>query len=164
MDAKTFGALSIGHEEMARLQKIGIYAVGGLLLFVIGRRVISQIKESWQQNKEENALKKLTEPSKSKMTISSAEATNYAKQLHTAMASMGTDTDTIDNVISKLSNGDDWKAVINAFGMKEYGTWGSPMWGNGEMIGLVDWFKKELSGSRLTKIMNTINSYGIKIA
>lgn len=62
-----------------------------------------------------------------------------------------------------LHNGKDWLAVIKAFGVKPYGTTGTPWFGDGTQLDLMGWFRKELSGSLLKDIETRVEKYGINI-
>jgi hypothetical protein len=88
-------------------------------------------------------------------TISDQAAINFAQQLLDAMnvkrPIYGTDTDTIDLIFDRLSNGDDYMKVYQAFGKKDYNGYNSPpegFWSNLDSYEKKDlnyWLKSELS-------------------
>ena len=111
-------------------------------------------------SEEERALMKSTE-----RTIDDQSAQSIARALYEAMDGMGTDEDLIYDVLierNRLTSGD-IVAVNKAFGVQKYGTYGSPWWGDGEDLNLVEWFSRELSNtSSLYKLLQTkFNQAGI---
>ena len=79
-------------------------------------------------------------------TISSEQAKAFAERLFLSMSDYGTDEDSINVVRLQLSNAGNLRAVYNAFGMRGYGSYGTPMFGSGTPTDLKGWLKNELSG------------------
>lgn len=139
----------------------------GAGLFV-GYEVVSSIKESRRKKRiaervnseEERALMKSKE-----RTIDDVTADSIARSLYNAMDGLGTDEDEIYSLLierNRLTSGD-IVAINKAFGVQPYGTWGSPAWGTGDELNLVEWFQRELSNSSsVYKILQTkFNQAGI---
>ena len=137
---------------------------GGFLAY----KIYSNAQERARQKKiaqrinseEERALMKSTE-----RTIDDQSAQSIARALYEAMDGMGTDETAIYDVLierNRLTSAD-IVAVNKAFGVQSYGTYGSPWWGDGEDLNLVEWFSRELSNtSSLYKILQTkFNQAGI---
>lgn len=137
---------------------------GGFLAY----KLYSNAQERARQRKitqrinseEERALMKSKE-----RTIDDQSAESIARALYEAMDGMGTDEDAIYDVLidrNRLTSGD-IVAVNKAFGIQKYGTYGSPWWGDGEDLNLVQWFTRELSNSSsLYKVLQTkFNQAGI---
>lgn len=84
-------------------------------------------------------------------TITNEQAKAYAQRLFLAMEDYGTDEDSIDEVYYLLvDNPYNIRMVYNAFGLKDYGVFGSPSWiSSGTPTDLKGWFKNELAGKRL---------------
>lgn len=111
-------------------------------------------------SEEERALMKSTE-----RTIDDQSAQSIARALYEAMDGPGTDENAIYDILierNRLTSAD-IVAVNKAFGVQPYGTFGSPWWGDGEDLNLVEWFSRELSNtSSLYKILQTkFNQAGI---
>ena len=103
------------------------------------KRLIEQVN-----SEEERALMKSKE-----RTIDDTTASSIARALFEAMDGAGTDEDLIEEVLitrNRLTSGD-IVAVNKAFGIQQYGSLGTPWWGNGEDLNLVGWFMRELSNS-----------------
>lgn len=92
-----------------------------------------------------------------KATIDTTQAGQFAQQLldacNEAYPFYGTDEETIQKIFERLQNGEDFKLVYKAFGMKNYNGYNSPPVGffrhidNYEPRDLVYWLKSELSPS-----------------
>lgn len=111
-------------------------------------------------SEEERALMKSQE-----RTIDDQSAQSIARALYEAMDGIGTDENAIYDILierNRLTSGD-IVAVNKAFGVQQYGTYGSPWWGDGDDLNLVEWFSRELSNSSsLYKILQTkFNQAGI---
>ena len=111
-------------------------------------------------SEEERALMKSQE-----RTIDDQSAQSIARALYEAMDGIGTDENAIYDILierNRLTSGD-IVAVNKAFGVQKYGTTGSPWWGDGDDLNLVQWFSRELSNSSsLYKILQTkFNQAGI---
>ena len=91
-------------------------------------------------------------------TIDDTTAASIARALFEAMDGVGTDEDLIEEVLilrNRLTSGD-IVAVNKAFGIQKYGSVGTPWWGDGEDLNLVQWFMRELSnGSSLYHVLQS---------
>ena len=148
----------------ALLKAAGITALGVTAL-VIGVRVVKRIREHRNEKELSNAVNSLTTTDKEvAQSITSEQAKIFANTLFEAFNVWnGTDTDVVKSVITKLKNGKDWLAVIKAYGVKPYGTTGTPWFGDGIQLDLVGWCRKELSGSLMQEIEDKLSKYGINI-
>ena len=77
-------------------------------------------------------------------TITNEDAKLIADSFYTFMSGVGTDYSAIKSKWEQLNEGDQSK-VFKAFGDKEYGTYGKPLWGTGTYMNLGQWFVKEFS-------------------
>lgn len=93
---------------------------------------------------------KVVEIKTNQSTLTSADAKAYADILHAAMNQYGTDEDMIFQSLSGL-NGEDYKAIFNAFGMRHYDVeFGLNLMGSwGEKYNLSTWLTNELNESEL---------------
>ena len=137
---------------------VGIAAVASLLIF----KIYKKYADGAEQRNLKKALEKTTQVDKNKLTINEAEAAIIAQKLFAAMDGMGTDEDTIMNLLINTSRAnDDIKLIVSAFGVKEYGTYGSPWWGSGTPSDLTMWLTNEMSGSKLEKLKTRFATAGI---
>jgi|GEM_PF-4733407 len=86
-----------------------------------------------------------------KETLTREDATAIAERLYSAMADVGTDLSLIDGAFLKVSNNlDNLRLVYNAFGSRDYGTFGSPAysWLPSSPTDLRGWLRNELSWDR----------------
>lgn len=143
---------------------VGAIGAGGFLAYKLysGAQERARQKKIAQRinSEEERALMKSTE-----RTIDDQSAQSIARALYEAMAGTGTDETAIYDILierNRLTSAD-IVAVNKAFGVQQYGTFGSPWWGDGEDLNLVEWFSRELSNtSSLYKILQTkFNQAGI---
>lgn len=137
--------------------------VAGLLIGVAAIIAVRRIRTYIKGKSEENSLYDAAAYNTRTLSFSEGQAKLYANKLYDAMESTGTDEGMIDEVVAALKTANDWKAVISKFGMRAYGTFGAPVIGSGTPLNLVGWFRRELSGSRLQKILDTLQSYGIDV-
>lgn len=146
------------------LKAAGITALSVTAL-VIGVRTIKRIREGKTAKELSNAENTLTTTDTTvTQTITADQAKLFANNLFEAFNVWnGTDTDVVKSGIGKLKNGKDWIAVIKAYGVKPYGTTGTPWFGDGIQLDLVGWFRKELSGSLMQNIEDQLTKYGINI-
>ncbi|MEG2666269.1 MAG: hypothetical protein RSA02_04555 [Bacteroidales bacterium] len=96
--------------------------------------------------------KSITDKIKIEDTNLSLEKSEYsilANQLFTSMNGVGTDFKSIERVLIKIKNNDDWNDLIKAFGTREVKRWPYKFTGT-----LYDWFQDELT----TKEINTLNT------
>jgi len=101
--------------------------------------------------------------SSSGATMSPDEAKRLASQLYDAMKDFGTDTETISNVRSKIGTADNMRILYNAFGKKEYGTFGAPLysWLPSDSYDLKGWIIKEVSGTEKKEWLKLFNLIGM---
>lgn len=157
--------MNLSDNQLRTLVKAAGFTALGVAALVIGVRVVKRIRDNKGQKELSKAVNSLTtSDSQAAQTISDSQAKLFANMLFEAFNVWnGTDTDVVRSVISKLRNGKDWLAVIKAFGIKPYGTTGTPWFGEGTQLDLMGWFRKELSGSLLKEIETRIEQYGINI-
>ncbi len=137
---------------------VGIAAIGGLLIW----KMYKKYADGAEQRTLQKALEKSTQVDTTQLTISQADAAIIAQKLFSAMDGMGTDENTIMHLlIDTPRTNDDLKLIVKTFGVKEYGTYGSPMWGSGTPSDLTIWLTNELSGSKLQKLQNRFAQAGI---
>ena len=137
---------------------VGIAAIGGLLVW----KIVKNHTAGAEQRNLEKALNQVTVVNTSQLTITQAEAVVIAQKLFSAMESMGTDEKVImDLLINTPRTNDDLKLIVRTFGLKEYGTFGSPMWGKGTPSDLSTWIRNEMSGSKLTQLQLRFAQAGI---
>lgn len=101
---------------------------------------------------------------KSKTTIDSATAMNWAQQLFDAMNQRGTDNRTVFRIIGGIKNKHDFALVFKAFGAKHYGRWGESFLKNdlfSTPLDLFGWLKKEMSSSELEQLRITFDRIGV---
>jgi hypothetical protein len=137
---------------------IGVFGVGSFFIY----KIYTNYTASAETRNLQKALDQITKVDGSKLTITPAEASVIAQQLFVAMDGIGTDEKTIFRLlIDTPRTDDDIRLIVKAFGLKEYGTFGSPWWGSGTPCDLGTWFVKEMSGSDLQKLRNRFALAGI---
>lgn len=131
--------------------KYSRYIIGAILLF-FGYR--------WLGFSNKNKINDYNETGSS---ISSNLALAYAERLFNAMEAFGTDDDVMIEIYNRLSSNPlSVRSVYNAFGVREYGLFGSPMWFMpSSKIDLREWVNRELSGQNLQKWNSLFNAAGI---
>jgi len=157
--------MNLNDNQLRMLIKAAGITALGVTALVIGVKIVKRIREGKSAKELSNAVNSLTTTDTTvTQTITAEQAKLFANNLFEAFNVWnGTDTDVIKSIIPKLKNGKDWLAVIKAFGVKPYGTTGTPWVGDGIQLDLVGWFRKELSGSILQDIENQLAKYGINI-
>ena len=91
------------------------------------------------------------------LTYPVSDYTIYADQVEHAMFDLGTDEDTIFNVLDAMHTGDDVRQLIKSFGQREYVSFGIPLWtGN-----LIKWLTEELSANELQQVRDRFNLLGV---
>lgn len=70
-------------------------------------------------------------PTSGVATITLSQARDYANRLHSAMEDSGSEEEVIESVFGGLQSTEDVKLVYDAFGVKPYGFFGTPLWGTG---------------------------------
>lgn len=120
----------------------GIFAIVKISRYTKGKKLQKE-RESLIRQEGDDALANLTG-----RRITDATAKNVAEQLYVAMNGVGTDTTTIKRLLvdDNLTSAD-LIAIHQAFGVKEYGFFGKPWFGNGEKLDLRGWIKEEISAS-----------------
>lgn len=132
----------------------GISLTAGALIFA-GVKTYRTIKNSKAERDAEKKLKEIREQGTDKLieqattrTITDNQAEEYARQLLDAMNGIGTDEEKIKRIIiDEGLTGLDLNAIVEKFGIKDYGTFGEPLWGEGEKLNLMQWINKEIASS-----------------
>lgn len=141
-----------------QLMIVSIVAIGGFFTW----RVIKKYMDNASTRMQAKALEKEYTPNQNNLTINQSQAALIAQKLYVAMNGMGTDSKTIlDLLVNTTQTPDDLKLIVKTFGIKEYGTTGSPYWGKGTPCDLTMWLRNELSGSDLKKVQTRFNEAGI---
>ena len=137
---------------------VGIAAIGSFFLW----KIYKKYADGAEQRTLQKALDKTTQVDGAKLTINQAEAAIIAQKLFAAMDGIGTDEKTIMHLLIDVPRtNDDLKLIVKTFGIKEYGTFGTPWWGSGTPSDLTMWLTYELSGSYLQKLKNRFAQAGI---
>lgn len=141
---------------------LGLAAVGTAIYVVVktSNSTENQSKRNADALSEETENKLNNNPNNAVKTISQAEARSICDTLFESMNQVGTDTETINDVLynrnTALQPGD-FALIYQNWGWNnpdekgmndhkvEYGTVGLPWWGNGTRLTLCQWFRKELS-------------------
>lgn len=145
--------------------KYGSFAAAGIAVFIVGKRIISNIRNARLANESTKALtssmKQIT--SNGNATITAAQAQTIANSLYVAMESVGTDESAITALTGQLKTAADWALVISAFGYKDYGTYGAPLysWLPSTSTNLIGWLRNECGGNLLTQLEKTWATFGI---
>lgn len=157
--------MNLSDNQLKMLVKAAGITALSVTALVVGVRIVKRIREGKETKELSNAVNNLTTTDNEvKQTITADQAKLFANNLFEAFNVWnGTDTDVVKTIIAKLHNGKDWLAVIKAFGVKPYGTTGTPWFGDGTLLDLVGWFRKELSGSLMQDIETQLAKYGINI-
>jgi len=93
----------------------------------------------------EGLLAGISDPDKSKVTISGTEAVSYCNQLESAMSGPGTDEDTIYHIFSLIKNEHDMRLIYKAYGLRKAYMWT-------EKMDLIQWLNSEMSSSEMSPI------------
>ena len=127
---------------------VGVLGVSGIAIHALYKSYKNkQLKAKLKEKvfvEEQNALMQSNE-----RTITDEKAESIANALYNAMKGVGTDEDLIEEILitrNRLTS-PDLIAVNKAFGMREYGSYGAPAWGDGTFINLVGWFNEELNNT-----------------
>ena len=139
------------------VQKAALFLVGGVLLFIGGRKIYNYIKQKKAENDAKHAAEnaqKVLKAAGVESQLTEAAAQSYADTLLNAFDGMGTDTTAVREVLSHIKSKGDYYMVKKCFGTPEYGTHGKPMWGSGTPMNLTEWARQELSGDLLDKMVN----------
>jgi hypothetical protein len=146
----------------------GVIAIGiGVGIYVIVKKVGSAPKkikagagnrdEDKEMNKEYDDL--LT--TGTKPTMSKAQQSQYANQLHTAMDGYGTDEETIKRILCKSKNDADIIGIIKSYGTREVssGNWNPEPNYKGNLGGALN---SELSDYWITAVNKCLKAKNIK--
>lgn len=139
-------------QKLSKKRKIALICAGSVALGVGTWFVIKQINKHKAERDAEKRLSERTDNAEANAIIRNIpeeKAKSIAEALFDAMDGIGTDETEIYNILvvnNKLSSLD-IVAIYNAFGVKEYGTFGTPWFGNGDPLDLIGWIKKEMSNS-----------------
>lgn len=80
--------------------------------------------------------------------LSDSAVKEKVEQIYDAMEGFGTDESVLKQVlIDENPSVADLQAIYKEFGTRGYGTFGSPLWGEGEKLDLMGWIKKEVGES-----------------
>jgi uncharacterized protein (UPF0333 family) len=132
-----------------------------IIIYIVYRKVNKAIKEAKaaRQSKEsvaasENAI------IVNALTYADSDYHAMADKLFRAMDGAGTDTDAIEEVISKIRTKSDWNAIVKAFDIRETTAWYSRFKGN-----LIEWLTDELSdnSSSRQRINNMLAKFNITV-
>jgi len=100
-------------------------------------------------------------------TITLSQARDYANRLHSAMEDSGSEEEVIESVFGGLQTTEDVKLVYDAFGVKPYGFFGTPMWGTGWLTGepynLAQWIEAECDCDDCPTACSSLRSAGYSI-
>ena len=130
-------------------------AVLGIAAVTFGAVKISKAVKANKEKKDSNKLLKddLSNWDPTKRNLSDTKCKEIADRLYELMDKTWRQEDAIvDVILNSQMSLLDLKKVYELFGTREYGTFGSPMWGSGKMYNLVQWLKEEVDGDEMEKI------------
>jgi hypothetical protein len=142
------------------LMWLGIAGIGSFFAY----KAYKQWQSGANERNQKAALDQLTAlDSAEAVTITNAEAVSYANKLLAAFDRMGTDEDSVRNILlnSGLTN-NDVKLIVKAFGIQKYGTFGKAMWG-GTLLDLMGWIREEISGTLLADLQVRFAKAGLTV-
>jgi len=119
----------------------GVIIAVALIAFFIYKWIKNSDSNKWLKNQS-----KLI--SKGNLTYDITDYQNYANKLYTAMKGPGTDEATIYLVFNQMSNVDDIRQLVNAFGLQGDKT-------------LQQWLLSDLSKSELARLNNILKAKSI---
>jgi hypothetical protein len=134
-----------------------LYVGGAIVIVVIASAIVKKFTgglDNLFTDKSKNATPfQNVEVDNAKTTISDAVASNYANQLWGAMSTAGANFWTINPILKKIQNKDDFRKVYNAFGKRSYTglfVGGEPsgidkFFNNYDDLDLLEWFHKEVN-------------------
>lgn len=156
MDARTYDITKKGI-------KIGVVLVSSIAAIVIGKRLIARVKNASNTAALDQVVNDVVNKSGEAANISQAQATTIAQGFYNAMESTGTDEAAIERLAAQLKNAADWAMVVKAFGYKDYGTYGSPLysWLPSTPTNLLGWLRNECGSSLIKKLESVWTKYGI---
>ena len=152
-------------DNSMKVIKWGAILVGGIVAVVATKKIVTSIIDKVQANKSTKELSQSVKEITNKVapTITASQAGIIANNLFNAMESTGTDENAIEQMTNQLKNAGDWALVIDKFGYKEYGTYGSPLysWLPSTPTNLLGWLRNECSSSLISKLEAKWAQYGI---
>lgn len=130
-----------------------LYIGGALAVCIVGYTIVKGVKNGFSGffnagDKVKGDSKFETQPvDTAKATISEPQAKAYANQIYSAMKNAGTQENVIKAIMNGI-NGEDFKMIYNAFGVRSYYNYGAPsitayIFGYDD-IDMISWFKKEV--------------------
>lgn len=126
-----------------------VSVVAGLGIFGIAKGVSAYKNHKAEKEAKDNLTelqKKVLDSATNVQKVDDTKAKELAKQLLDAMDRIGTDLNTIQKIIiDDAPSSLDLLAIMTAFGIQEYGTFGKPLWGSGEKLNLIQWLDREIS-------------------
>ncbi len=147
--------MTIDNNSM-KVLKWGAIIAGCIAAALVTRKIVTTIRNKKKDSEDQNTLDKQTKEITSKITptITAAQARTIANGFYAAMESVGTDEAAIRSLCSSLKNAADWALVVDAFGYKEYGTYGAPLYSflPSSSTNLAGWLRNECSASLMEEI------------
>lgn len=130
----------------------GIVVVAGTAALVFaGVKVFKSIKSAKAEKDARNNLEELKKQALEELKVQNltkAQAQAAADSLYEAMDGVGTDLMAIKKIlIDDKPTTLDIIEIVNAFGVRDYGTFGSPIWGDGDKLNLMQWIKEEVNST-----------------
>lgn len=140
--------------------KVALIAGGAVAVGFAAWRVVKAVKNAKAEREAKKILKNDTAVAEDFIAgrkLTDVEAQKAADSLYGAMKDMGTDLTTIKKIlVDDNPTAADIIQINSSFGIREYGTFGEPWWGNGDPLDLRGWLKKEISSS--TTLYSLINT------
>jgi len=135
--------------------------IGGLVLIVwLGRKVVINLFQRSDAAKAKDLERAANKNIDTKLlSYSASYYQQLASKLYEAMRGVGTNDESIKEVMNALKNQSDYEQLIVSFGLKD-GIWGSGF-SNKNMI---EWLINELSTSERTTIRKILNTKNIQTA
>lgn len=126
---------------------IAAIIIGTIVLWMVYTKVKAKMS-AFKRTSENKAEVSVLQSQGQTKSYTIAEYQRMGRQLYTAMAGMGTDEQSIYNVMGKLNNDLDFLGLDAGFGMKDG-------------YSMQEWFDGDLSQSEKGKINNMMNSSGL---
>lgn len=136
---------NIKKDKIALVAVVSILAGGAVIGTIKGVRYLKSKSAQKDAEKNNDKIQQQAQEKVLERKISDADAKTYAKDLKDAFEGFGTDEGIIKEILlDNNPSATDIQAIFEAFGTPEYGTFGSPMWGTGTPMNLIEWIKKEV--------------------
>lgn len=131
---------------------VGVAVVAGVaVLTIVGIKVAKSIKSAKAEKDAKENLEELKKQALEELKVQNltqAQAKAVADSLYDAMNGVGTDLMTVKKLlIDDKPTTLDIIEIVNAFGVRDYGTFGAPWWGEGDKLNLMEWLKKEVNSA-----------------